>query len=43
MVTGYEKNYNYDNRFGYRSPPNFIEPVAASWSVARLNEAVPAR
>jgi len=43
VVTGYDKNYNYDNRFGYRSPPNFIEPVDASWSVARLNEAVPAR
>ena len=41
--TGYIKNYNYDDRLRYRSPPFFLTPVAASWGVARSNEQVPAR
>jgi hypothetical protein len=41
-VTGYAKNYNYDDRFRYRSPPYFVEPVKASWKVVRQNEQVPA-
>jgi hypothetical protein len=40
---GYTKNYWYDDRFRYRSPPYFIEPVAAAWRVLRTNEQVPAR
>jgi Tfp pilus assembly protein PilX len=41
--TGYDKRYDYDDRFRYRSPPFFIEPVAAAWRVLRTNEQVPAR
>jgi hypothetical protein len=40
--TGYEKNYVYDDRLKYRSPPFFLDPVQASWKVNRSNEQVPA-
>jgi type II secretory pathway pseudopilin PulG len=40
---GYTKVYGYDDRFRYRSPPYFVEPVAAAWRVLRTNEQVPAR
>jgi hypothetical protein len=39
--TGYIKDYNYDNRLRYRSPPYFLTPVAAAWGVIRQNEQVP--
>jgi Tfp pilus assembly protein PilX len=41
--TGFIKDYNYDDRLRYRSPPYFLEPVAASWHVIRSNEQVPPR
>ncbi|MGH2969373.1 MAG: hypothetical protein ACRDK0_09955 [Solirubrobacteraceae bacterium] len=41
--TGYLKNYTYDDRLRYRSPPFFLNPVDAAWSVVRSNEQVPAR
>jgi hypothetical protein len=41
--TGFIKNYNYDDRLRYRSPPYFLEPIAASWHVIRSNEQVPPR
>ena len=41
--TGFKKNYNYDDRLRYRSPPYFLEPIAASWHVVRSNEQVPPR
>ena len=41
--TGYIKDYNYDDRLRYRSPPYFLEPIAAGWGVVRYNEQVPAR
>lgn len=40
--SGYLKNYNYDDRLRYRSPPFFLEPVAAAWNVIRINEQIPA-
>jgi hypothetical protein len=40
--TGYLKNYEYDDRLKYRSPPFFLDPVQASWKVNRSNEQVPA-
>jgi Tfp pilus assembly protein PilX len=40
--TGYTKDYNYDDRLKYRSPPYFTPPLNAAWSVARQNEVVPA-
>jgi len=39
---GYTKDYNYDNRLKYRSPPYFLPPVNAAWSVANKHEQVPA-
>jgi hypothetical protein len=41
-VSGYAKNYTYDDRLRYRSPPYFLEPVKASWKVVRNNEQVKA-
>lgn len=32
---GYSKNYNYDDRLRYISPPNFLDPVQTSWHVQR--------
>ena len=32
---GYDKNYNYDDRLKYVSPPNFLDPVQSSWTVQR--------
>jgi hypothetical protein len=40
--TGYLKNYVYDDRLKYRSPPFFLDPVQAAWRVNRSNEQVPA-
>ena len=39
---GYPKDYEYDDRLRYRSPPYFVEPVKASWKIVRNNEQVPA-
>jgi Tfp pilus assembly protein PilX len=40
--TGFTKAYEYDDRFRYRSPPFFLNPVDAAWNVMRENEQVPA-
>ena len=39
--SGYEKNYNYDDRLRFRTPPYFLDPVASSWNLNRTNEQVP--
>ena len=41
-TNGYEKDYNYDDRLRFRSPPYFIDPVASRWRLIRFNEQVPA-
>ena len=41
--TGFEKDYNYDDRLRYRSPPYFLEPIAATWHVIRSHEQLPPR
>jgi hypothetical protein len=41
--SGYLKDYWYDDRLKYQTPPYFLQPVAASWHVMRRNELVPAR
>jgi hypothetical protein len=41
VVTGYAKNYNYDDRLRYIEPPHFIDPVQGSWRVIRANECTP--
>jgi hypothetical protein len=38
--TGYLKDYWYDDRFRYRSPPYFLTPVAAAWDIVRSHEVV---
>lgn len=32
--TGYFKDYVYDQRFTYQSPPHFIDPVEGQWEVS---------
>jgi hypothetical protein len=41
--TGFTKNYWYDDRFRYRSPPYFLSPLDSAWDVVRIHEQVPAR
>lgn len=33
--SGYSKNYNYDDRLRYISPPSFLDPVESAWHVQR--------
>jgi hypothetical protein len=40
--SGFIKDYNYDERLRFRSPPYFLTPVDAAWKVMRTNEQVPA-
>lgn len=41
--SGYVKSYTYDNRLRFRSPPKFLDPVAASWRIQSYQEQVPAQ
>jgi Tfp pilus assembly protein PilX len=41
-TSGYVKDYNYDDRLRYRSPPFFLDPISAAWRIIRANEQVPA-
>jgi hypothetical protein len=43
VYTGYVKNYWYDDRLRYRSPPYFLDPVDSAWDVVRVHEQVQAR
>jgi type II secretory pathway pseudopilin PulG len=38
-----DKDYKYDDRLKYRSPPHFLDPVQAQWRVQIRSEQVPAR
>jgi hypothetical protein len=40
--SGYIKDYNYDDRLKYAEPPNFLDPVQASWRLIRRTEQQPA-
>jgi len=40
---GYVKDYSYDTRLKYRSPPHFLDPVQAQWRVQTFSEQTPAR
>lgn len=42
-VTGFKKDYVYDNRMKFRSPPHFIDPIAAGWQVQLYTEQNPAK
>jgi len=37
IVTGYSKDYVYDPRFVYLSPPYYLNPGTASWGIASLS------
>jgi hypothetical protein len=41
--TGYIKNYTYDDRLRFRSPPRFLDPVQSTWRVQQQAETVPPR
>jgi hypothetical protein len=43
VATGYVKDYWYDDRLRYRSPPYFLTPLDADWEVIGSQEQVPAR
>jgi type IV pilus assembly PilX-like protein len=43
VQTGYAKQYTYDDRLAYISPPHFLSPVEAGWELARQTEIRPAR
>ena len=40
--TGYTKDWQYDGRLAWLSPPKFLDPVAASWLPVEQAEAPPA-
>jgi hypothetical protein len=37
-VTGYIKNYQYDDRLRYEEPPHFLTPVEGAWKIERQTE-----
>lgn len=43
ISTGYAKDYNYDDRLKYRSPPNFLDPIQTRWDIVRQTEQKPAQ
>lgn len=40
--TGYTKNYQYDSRLRFRSPPHFLSPVATRYGISTWIESPPA-
>ncbi|MBI5105564.1 MAG: hypothetical protein HZB46_11410 [Solirubrobacterales bacterium] len=42
-TTGYVKDYNYDDRLRYKSPPQFLDPVQSAWRTVRRSELQPAK
>lgn len=40
-TSGYAKDWGYDARLAYLSPPRFLDPVAASWVVGETSEDKP--
>jgi hypothetical protein len=38
IYSGYSKNYAYDQRLKYDSPPKFLNPVASAWQVVTWSE-----
>jgi hypothetical protein len=41
-MSGYLKDYQYDDRLKLRSPPHFLAPVQSAWKVIRTSEQSPA-
>ncbi|MCW2985615.1 MAG: hypothetical protein JWR63_3185 [Conexibacter sp.] len=42
ISTGYAKDYNYDDRLRFQSPPNFLDPIETRWEIVRKSEQQPA-
>jgi hypothetical protein len=42
VTNGYIKDYWYDDRLRYRSPPYFLDPLESKWDVIQTQEQVPA-
>jgi type II secretory pathway pseudopilin PulG len=42
VVHGFLKDYSYDPRLAFRSPPHFLDPVKSAWHVHRYTEQEPA-
>jgi hypothetical protein len=42
VVTGYAKDYVYDNRLRFLSPPSWVSPVESQWRVKTFSELQPA-
>jgi hypothetical protein len=40
-ITGYIKDYNYNETLRYRSPPHFLDPIQTSWRILRQGEQSP--
>ncbi|HEY1737797.1 MAG TPA: prepilin-type N-terminal cleavage/methylation domain-containing protein [Acidimicrobiia bacterium] len=38
IVSGYAKDYTYDQRLHYESPPHFLDPIASQWQEATWAE-----
>ncbi len=38
IASGYSKNYRYDRRLKYLSPPKFLDPIASAWAIAVWKE-----
>lgn len=43
IVSGFLKDYWYDDRLRFRSPPYFLNPLKSKWEVVQQQEQVPAR
>jgi len=39
-TNGFVKDYWYDDRLKYRSPPHFLNPIDSAWGIVRSNEQV---
>jgi Tfp pilus assembly protein PilX len=42
VTAGYLKDYQYDDRLKFRSPPYFLAPTISAWHIVRQNEQIPA-
>jgi hypothetical protein len=40
-VSGYNKDYNYDTRLKYLSPPYFLSPTQSAWGRISYSELTP--
>ena len=43
ITHGYAKNYQYDDRLAYLTPPHFLDPIQSAWRLVRQTEQIPAR